>query len=82
MGTTAPEPFGFELVTPVPRGKPSRFLPRDYDVRKDEYGIVLPHQCDSWVIAADTDPMVVLAEAKRFRAELDAVIVRLAQAAE
>lgn len=69
-------PFGFRVQHPVadrydddPDG--------DSTVPDDSWAIGLPHQCDSWAIAMSPDREAVLAEAKRFRAELDEAIAEL-----
>ena len=47
------------------------------DFTGDDYGISLPHQCDSWVIIASPDRETALAEARKFRDELDQAIAEL-----
>lgn len=51
-----------------------------YAVDDEDYGLFLPHSCDEWVIAAGSDKETVLADARAFRAELDAAIAVLEQA--
>jgi len=82
------EPFGFRVYRPIPpdtvSGAPG--YPPDRDdagetgadhVPPDVWAIDLPHQCDEWAIAMSPDREAVLAEARRFRAELDAAIAEL-----
>ena len=63
-------PFGFEIHNPG-----------DLDTLRARisayWALSLPHQCDDWVIALDTDYEKVLSEVKRFRAELDSAIAVL-----
>ena len=63
------KPFGFEVHKPGERG-------RQWAAGSD-WALCLPHQCDDWVIAIDTDYEKVLSEVKRFRAELDSAIAVL-----
>ena len=63
-------PFGFEIHNP---GDPDTQWAR----AGDYWALCLPHQCDDWVIAIDTDYEKVLSEVKRFRAELDSAIAVL-----
>ena len=75
-GRTPPgEPFGFRVYRPAA----DRYdeLDESTDVPDECWAIGLPHQCDDWAIAMSTDREVVLAEARRFRAELDAAIAVL-----
>jgi hypothetical protein len=48
------------------------------DATLDEWALYLPHQCDAWEIAVG-DRETVLADAKKFRAELDHAIGLLEQ---
>ena len=69
------ETFGFQVYRPVA----DRYDEPDdsQDVPDDCWALGLPHQCDDWAIAMSTDRDHVLAEARRFRAELDAAIAVL-----
>jgi hypothetical protein len=75
------EPFGFRVQRPVPAGIEDRYDLDDFEedttVPADCWSLGLPHQCDSWAIAMSPDREAVLAEARRFRAELDAAIAQL-----
>jgi hypothetical protein len=62
-------PFEFEVHRP---GEPG-----NQTFAGDDYGICLPHQCDAWEITRSPDRETALAEARRFRAELDAAIAEL-----
>jgi hypothetical protein len=62
-------PYGFEVHLAGERG--------DQDFADADYGIRLPHQCDSWVITASPDRETALAEARKFRDELDRAISEL-----
>ena len=62
-------PYGFETHLPGQRG--------NQDFADHDYGICLPHQCDSWVITASSDRETALAEARKFRRELDQAIAEL-----
>ena len=66
------EPFGIEVHKAGERGT--------QDAAKGDWAVFWPHQCESWVIASSPDRAFVLAEARRFRAELDAAIAVLAGA--
>jgi len=44
-----------------------------FDMKDGDWSVFLPHHCDEWIIATG-DRESVLAEARRFRAELDAAI--------
>ena len=46
------------------------------DIGKGDWAVMLPHSCDSWVIAAGSREHT-LAEARRFRDELDKAIAML-----
>lgn len=48
------------------------------DATLDEWALYLPHQCDAWEIAVG-DRETVLADAKKFRAELDHAIAMIEQ---
>jgi hypothetical protein len=69
------EPFGFITCRPVP----DRYdeLDDPSDVPDDCWAFGLPHQCDNWAIGMSEDREAVLAEARRFRAELDEAIAVL-----
>jgi hypothetical protein len=68
-------PFGFRVCRPVA----DRYdeLDEPTEIPDDCWALGLPHQCDDWAIAMSPDREVVLAEARRFRDELDAVIAEL-----
>lgn len=74
MSPDAGQSFGFQVVRadadPYPDG-------RCEQVPDDCWALLLPHQCDEWLISASPDAGAVLAEARRFRAELDAAIAQL-----
>lgn len=75
-------PFGIAVHVPHPTNPDDEFddgecWEKPYDVAHGEYGIWLPHSCDYWQIADGSDKAAVLAEARRFRDELDAAIAKL-----
>ena len=70
----AGKPFGIEVHKAGERG--------NQDAAKGDWAVYWPHQCESWVIASSPDRTFVLAEARRFRAELDAAIAALADAGD
>ena len=72
----AGEPFGFQAYRPV-ADRYDDDPDASTDVPDECWAIGLPHQCDDWAIAMSTDREAVLAEARRFRAELDAAIAQL-----
>jgi hypothetical protein len=70
----AGEEFGFRIFRPVA----DRYDEDDPTCIPDEcWAFGLPHQCDDWAIAMGSDLQAVVAEAKRFRAELDNAIEAL-----
>jgi hypothetical protein len=57
-----------------PIGEPGEYeMSWDHGVDLGDWALYLPHQCDAWNIA-DGDRETTLAEAREFRAELDAAI--------
>ena len=67
------QPFGFEVHLPGDDG-------RQWAAQQD-WAISLPHQCDQFVIARDTDLEAFMERVSRFRAELDNTVLALAKAA-
>ena len=71
------EPFGLRVYRPVEDRYEAEAYAGDTSVPEECWAIGLPHQCGSWAIAMSPDRAQVLAEARRFRDELDAAIREL-----
>lgn len=56
-----------------PVGEPGEYDHGTTDALEDEWALYLPHQCDAWDIASG-DLATTLAEARKFRADLNQVI--------
>lgn len=69
------QPFGFKVYRPAA----DRYDEVDdpLSIPDDCWALGLPHQSDDWAIAMSPDREQVLAEACRFRDELDAAIREL-----